>query len=282
MGVKAISLCIGVDRVDASSPVYSGAEIPVLLSCAKDAIAVAQLAAGLGYSSDGPLIDGQATRANVVASIKTAAANLDPDGIFLLQFSGHGMLGEFGGPVTDVTQGAKNSCWVLYDAPISDAELFDLWFGFPDGSRVLVLSDSCHSGAVIRDIRPPQRGLPPTAAATIERNIGTSLRLAVAQIREERQFTLPKAGVMLLSACQQSETALDDGTNGLFTEMLLQVWNAFASSGGYTQFHDAVRQRTNARRAAVDPGYTQNPDLMLVGNDEVTGFFLQQKPFAVA
>jgi len=42
--------------------------------------------------------------------------------------------------------------WVLYDRQLVDDELYKIWSKFKPGVRILVLSDSCHSGTVPRDI----------------------------------------------------------------------------------------------------------------------------------
>jgi hypothetical protein len=40
--------------------------------------------------------------------------------------------------------------WCLFDGELLDDELHELWARFTRGVRVLVLSDSCHSGTVTR------------------------------------------------------------------------------------------------------------------------------------
>jgi hypothetical protein len=69
------------------------------------------------------------------------------DDIFLLTYSGHG------GQVPD-TNGdepdRKDETWVLYDGELVDDELHELYTQFKSGTRVVVLSDSCHSGTVTR------------------------------------------------------------------------------------------------------------------------------------
>ena len=36
--------------------------------------------------------------------------------------------------------------WVLFDRQLVDDELYEMWPQFVPGVRILVLSDSCHSG----------------------------------------------------------------------------------------------------------------------------------------
>ena len=46
----------------------------------------------------------------------------------------------------------EDETWVLWDRQLLDDELYALWAAFKPGVRILVLSDSCHSGSVVRDL----------------------------------------------------------------------------------------------------------------------------------
>jgi hypothetical protein len=43
--------------------------------------------------------------------------------------------------------------WVCWDRQLIDNELYALWGSFQPGVRILVISDSCHSGTVTRELR---------------------------------------------------------------------------------------------------------------------------------
>ena len=56
-----------------------------------------------------------------------------------------------------------------------------------------------------------------------------------------REMSMPiAASVRLISACQDSQVALDGLTNGLFTGKLLEVWGDGAFQGDYGRFHQAI------------------------------------------
>ena len=57
------------------------------------------------------------------------------------------MTGEYG-----ETSDTRDETWVLYDRQLIDDELWALWAEFPARSRIFVLSDSCHSGTVTKDV----------------------------------------------------------------------------------------------------------------------------------
>ena len=46
----------------------------------------------------------------------------------------------------------KDETWVLFDRMLVDDELYTLWGKFAQAVRIAVISDSCHSGSVSRDI----------------------------------------------------------------------------------------------------------------------------------
>lgn len=144
-----ISIHIGLNGVDASA--YNG-WAGTLSGCVNDANSMKAIADSLGYSST-LLLDSDATSSTVIQQIGSAARQLVAGDILLLTYSGHG------GIIDDATGGdpgddGKDETWVLYDRMVLDDELEQMWTQFSPGVRVVVLSDSCHSGTVTRDIPP--------------------------------------------------------------------------------------------------------------------------------
>ena len=143
--VQAISINIGLNSVNPDC--YNGWD-GALLGCLNDAHAMQAIADRQGYMSV-PIHGEEATADRVIGEIGQAAANLDDGGILLLTYSGHG------GQVPDDTgMGDDGKCqtWVLYDRQLVDKELYGLWSNFAAGTRIFVLSDSCHGGTVTREL----------------------------------------------------------------------------------------------------------------------------------
>ena len=211
------------------------------------------------------LLTKKATRANALAAMRAAAKTLKAGDLFFLTYSGHG------GQVPDVTgeeDDKKDETWCLYDGELIDDELYLELSRFAEGVRVLVLSDSCHSGTVTR-APPPMLGraapagrskmMPPAVAMRTyrehqafydklqqrrRRGRGQARRYrprqrAGARRRQQPRLTAIanecKASVILISGCQDNQTSMDGDHNGAFTEQLLQVWNHGAYQAATTR-----------------------------------------------
>ena len=78
--------------------------------------------------------------------MRAAGKTLSSGDFFFLTYSGHG------GQVPDVTgeeADKQDETWCLYDGQLIDDELYLELSRFAAGVRILVLSDSCHSGTVV-------------------------------------------------------------------------------------------------------------------------------------
>ncbi len=288
---KAVSLHIGLNGV--SGAAYGGWDGP-LAACEFDANDMAAVAKSRGMKPT-VLLTKQATRAKVLSAIRAAAKALKGGDLFFLSYSGHG------GQVPD-TNGdepdGKDETWCLYDGQLIDDELYFELSRFGAGVRVLVLSDSCHSGSVTRELPPPppppgQRArLMPDAVArrvyALHKAFYDKLQDDVA--REAKKLYVDpdaalahagaaaqavglvgqfKPAVVLISGCQDNQTSMDGDHNGAFTEQLLKVWNHGAFQGDYRSFHARIRAGMPA---------TQSPNLFVLGS---AASFLAQEPFSV-
>ena len=109
------------------------------------------------------LLTKRATRSAVLGGMQKAAKALKSGDLFFLTYSGHGgQLPDRNGDEPD----AQDETWCLYDGELVDDELYTALGRFARGVRVLVLSDSCHSGSVTQEVfysahvRPALTGTP--------------------------------------------------------------------------------------------------------------------------
>jgi hypothetical protein len=268
---NATSLHIGLNAVDPGH--YDGWSGP-LTACEADASDMAQIATSLKYAGTQVLLTADATRSKVIGGIKRAAEALAAGDLFLLTYSGHG--GQV--PDTDDDDGEEDDLqdetWCLYDGQLIDDELRELWAAFRPGARILVLSDSCHSGTVVRAAYDRLAALGATAyPVSRSHEGGPRFRSAPDEVllrtfRKNQQFyvdlarRLPKtpstigATVRLISGCQDNQLSMDGTFNGAFTGALLQVWANGAFQGNYDRFHRQILKH-------LPP--TQSPNHMILG-----------------
>jgi predicted chitinase len=295
---RGMSLHIGLNSVN---PRHYAGWSGDLMACEFDAQDMAALATAQKIKPT-VLLTRQATRARVLAGIRAAAKALRAGDLFFLSFSGHG------GQMPDVSgeeDDKKDETWCLYDSELIDDELFNELGAFAKGVRVVVLSDSCHSGSVVR-ARVPEtiagqgrsKMMPPSVAMrtyTMHQKFYDKLQTDIAKDANAVRDTDPdaalaqlhagatgrvtqlagkvKASVILISGCQDNQTSLDGDHNGAFTEQLLRVWDSGRfdpkNSGTYVKFHAAIKAGLPS---------TQTPNFFTLGP---VAAFSRQRPFTV-
>lgn len=272
MPAQGLSLHLGLNFVN---PDHYGGWDGELQACEFDAKDMKAIATAQGCEPT-MLLTAEATAEAVTGAIRAAAARLKKGDLFFLTYSGHGgQVPDTNGDETD--PGRQDETWVLWDRQLIDDELWSLWGRFRSGVRIIVLSDSCHSGTVTRAMpafpapgpAPRIRLLPPRQAARVYRQNATlydGLQKAVPAGEKARV----RASVLLISGCQDNQFSLDGRRNGLFTETMKRVWRNGAFTGGYRKFRDAIAQRMPPQ---------QTPNYSLVG--KANPFFEAQKPFTV-
>lgn len=286
-----VSLHIGINEVSAAH--YAGWTGP-LAACEFDANDMAAIAQAQGIKPT-VLLTRKGTRSAMLSALRKAAKALKAGDLFWLTYSGHG------GQVPD-NSGEEpdklDETWCLYDGQLIDDELYYELSRFAKGVRILVLSDSCHSGTVVRAGRPAPgtaeqrpRIMPPAVGmrvynahkawydrlqADIAKAAGgrvTDPDTAIAQVAVSVRLTgivqKFEPSVVLVSGCQDNQFSMDGNHNGAFTEQVLRVWNNGGFQGSLAQFHARVR-------AGLPP--TQSPNLFTLGP---AGAFLKQRPFTI-
>jgi hypothetical protein len=270
---KGISLHIGLNSVDPHR--YEGWSGP-LAACEADANDMNDLAQAQGFSVT-KLLTKKAIRDAVLKEIAAAAKGLKSGDMFFLTYSGHGgQAPDLNGDEPD----GKDETWCLYDGQLIDDELYSSWGAFAAGVRILLLSDSCHSGSVSKALHYAGKARP--AAVPVYRAMPDEVALRVYQ--NNRKFYDPilkrrdlakalggvKASVLLISGCQDNQLSQDGTFNGLFTGTLKTVWNGGTFAGSYRRFHTAIGSK-------MPPD--QTPKISMVGASNAP--FMAQKPFTI-
>ncbi|MFI2213187.1 caspase domain-containing protein [Streptomyces sp. NPDC020141] len=262
-----LSLHIGLNTVD---PAKYGGWDGRLVACENDAHDLARIAGDAGFETS-VVLTADGTVKNITSELHKAAERLVRDDILLFTYSGHG------GQVPDTTgpddePDRRDETLVLYDRELLDDELRREFARFADGVRILVFLDSCHSGSAV-ELAPGAgaavRAMPDDKQREIYERDRDFFQGLQRRLREDRGREEP-ASALLISACQDDQTASDGPVNGLFTETLLKVWNHGAFTEDYRTFHEDIVNRMPRN---------QTPNLYLLGSPGED--FLAQRPFTV-
>lgn len=303
---RGVALALGLNRVD---PAHYGGWSGPLTGCEPDARDMHAIATAAGLASK-TLLTSAATRQAVLAEIAGAATRVAAGGLFVLSYSGHG--GQLPDANGDDPNDGMDETWCLFDGELLDDELHGALTAFAAGVRVLVFSDSCHSGTVLRmraddfersrsdrheiltrdwsDKSKPGvlavrdrptldrstlavRSMPPgTAIDTFLANKAFYVDIGTRAPRDARANM--KCQALLISGCEDDQLSADLGTNGLFTLELVRVWNGGNFGGGHPAFQQAIRA------AVLQGNPSQAPAYFTVGIP-IPGFEAQ-KPYSLA
>ncbi len=142
---KGYSLHIGVNEVD--NHAY-GIEVMPLVNCLNDAKAMADIALKKGYTKITLLLNKRATLENFSYFIQNYANELEEGDIFLLSFSGHGI--QLDTIAKHIEMDDIDEGWCLHDKFIRDKDFLHHLKLFKKGVRIVIVSDSCFSGGMLR------------------------------------------------------------------------------------------------------------------------------------
>jgi hypothetical protein len=277
---KGISIHIGLNTVDPDH--YNGWD-GRLQACEYDAKDLQAIAEAKGFEST-IMLSKEATAETVSGEIRRAAGALEQGDILFLTYSGHG--GQVPDTNSDEKGDATDETWVLWDRQLVDDELYALWATFEQGVRIFVLSDSCHSGSVTRDLfnalvpQIVEKGMvdaPSPRTKDLPRDVQDATYRANEDLYRQIQSSHESgedvdvgATILLISGCQDNQLSLDGDRNGLFTQTLLGVWSDGSWEGSHRRFWKAIG-------AQMPP--TQSPNFFRVGPRDRA--FQRQTPLTI-
>jgi hypothetical protein len=257
---KKLALCIGINDYPGTGNDLSG--------CVNDANDWGKTLAEKGFTVK-KLLNKSATRKNILDNLKSLIDKAVKGDSIIFQYSGHGSyVPDKDGEESDGT----DECWCPYDlnrkGPITDDELNELFNSKKNGVKLVLLSDSCHSGTVTRfaPISTPRsttgrnapirkvRFLPP-ATFLSKKELGK-----LGTIRTFRRSSPPgRYGSLLMAGCQDVEYSYDayfkNRPNGAFTFVALQTLKHIKSTTTYQEWYKAIRKVLPSQQ------YPQSPNL---------------------
>lgn len=261
------AICIGINS-------YAGAP---LAGCVNDADDWAHALGGLGFSV-GVLDDAQATRAAIVAAVARTVASLrGPGDVAAITYSGHGtwVLDRDGDEPDgrdeafcphDLGPGGRNL--------LRDDDVRTLLAARPEGARVVLVTDCCHSGTIFRAVASPDapaarvRFLPPAQFAA---DPGEARRYEQLARTPVARSDAPLPGVVHLAACRDTEysydTAFGGRPGGAFTHFALAALAALPARANYADWAAALATRLPS------VSYPQSPRLNAAAGDAAAAVF---------
>ena len=265
------ALIVGVPQPSPSSG-WSAKWLPGVLN---DVASASQLLGGLGFATQ--VHKSEAGRAStVLAGIRSAASALSAGDMFVFYYAGHGAQ-----KASADGDEAQDQLLLTFDRPIVDDELGACWALFRKHVRIVVITDSCHSGSAVR-------GLDGSVAATgtigggamidpIEPPPPRLLSIGLAKaaggevVSRDGNIEGLQCSLLHMAACQDWEQAMDLGNHGAFTDALLIAWNAgFRAS--YDQLFAEIRRQMQ---------FTTDQTARMTAYGFYQQFFLAQKPLEI-
>jgi hypothetical protein len=146
-----------------------------------------QLCERIGISEQQCLLESEATASALAAAIADVAGRLDPNGLVVASFAGHGRQM----PEPDPANPSHDAGWVLFDRVIPEPELVRMFDALPSGATVVLIDDHCF-------------GLgPPSRPAAIARSLSRPPKLmSISAVDETNRRTL--TGTTLVSLIEQA------------------------------------------------------------------------------
>lgn len=218
------ALCVGNNYVGTPNQ---------LSGCVNDANDWAALLSEAGYKTV-PLIEG--TSVDTLAWLNDLIRQMGRGDRLVFTYSGHGTW------VNDVDgdeEDQRDEALYMTDGLlILDDQLQEVFSQLPTGSGALILSDSCHSGTVSRNMADLSTALGNGTPRFISPAHFTDMSVAQAQAVEQITSVKPsRRTASLISGCADVEYSYDawfgDRANGAFTRAAIDAYTPGASLSGW-------------------------------------------------
>ncbi len=253
------ALCVGINN-------YPGT-VNDLSGCVNDANDWAALLSAKGFTVK-KLLNSKATRVGMLTAIKATIAQAVSGDMVLFTYSGHGSnVPDKNGDEAD----GLDECLCPYDidtkGAIIDDELHDIYSKKANGVKLVIVSDSCHSGSVAKfaTISTPPTIRGKNAPRRKVRYLPPGTFLSKREMAHYGSRTMVRASVpgrkagLLMAACQDAEYSYDaifnNRPNGAFTYVALSTFKKLKSTASFDDWYKAIK------KVLPSPQYPQSPNL---------------------
>ena len=201
------------------------------------------------------LLDEEATKSNMHEAISKIVGDTGRDDIAVITYSGHGTwIADEDGDEPDGRDEALCPHDITEGNVLTDDELYDIFSDRRRGARIIMISDSCHSGTVnrARTIMPGAENDPWNFQKIRFLAPEFYLKGDAARLRRARQVENVKASgkiraaSVLLSGCKDDEYSYDawfnGRPNGAFTYVALHTLKDLAGDAVYRDWYRSIRE----------------------------------------
>lgn len=222
-----------------------------LFGCVNDALDWQGVFARM-CTSQKTLLDGEATKAKMVAAIKKMTGSLSPGGFGILTYSGHGSwVPDQDGDEPD----GRDEVLCPFDCEdnlLLDDEIHELLSDRPANTKILLITDSCHSGSVYRVFRPQAEST--SRIKFMSPDAFTGLRALKAVANNPIAVRRATAGVIHLSGCKDTEYSYDSVFSGRPNGALTRFATRALKKGiTAAQWYAAIRKKLPTRSTPQTP-----------------------------
>ena len=241
---KGYSLHIGINEVDQS---YYG-QITPLRFCINDAKDMKSLAQTYRFEQPIQLHNAAASRQGILDGIADLAKVAESGDLVWITYAGHGtqVANE---QASDTEADGFDETWVAYDGLLLDDEIYRALGQFDKGVRVLLCSDSCHSGTVYREMVNvvQSRSISGGKNAAQFRWFDPSIAKALYDSDERGFYVAGKnrraidretilASIISIGACKDDQLARELNGNGVFTNSIKELLKDQDFTNNYQAF----------------------------------------------
>ena len=237
------ALCIGINDYPGTGSDLSG--------CVNDARDWAAALTARGFSVT-TLLDAQATKAAMVSAMGGLISHAAPGSTVVITYSGHGTwVPDQNGDEADGRDEGLCPWDIAQGKVLLDDEIAQLFAKRPTGVRVLLISDSCHSGSVTRDANdipapgePVPRFLP--LSAWLKPGVKPPVKPPLKPpVKPGGDSTDRSGGDTLLAGCQDKEFSWDTRfggrPNGAFSYFALKALATLGPDASYADWFKKIQ-----------------------------------------
>ena len=249
---KKTALCIGINDYPGT-----GSDLRGCVNDARDWHAELERR---GFQST-LMLDKKATRQGMAGEMQRLIGDAKYGDVLVITYSGHGTwVPDADGDEPDRRDEALVPWDIREAGPLLDDDLFEVFSERERGVRLVMISDSCHSGTVARFAPHPldgQRGR--TRFLAPASFLSQAAQAAAERVAGSISRSKSRSTALLLAGCRDTEYSYDaefnNKPNGAYTYVALQALKNLPANATYRDWHKAICLQLPS------PTYPQSPGL---------------------